>query len=232
MTLKEAIEAEIASQGISPIDISRDSGVSKATIYNILNGTTDDPRIRLSTKRAIAEGCGKGLRVLSDGGVEFVPPGGLAPDRIEPVSVSHLRLRYASGRPFLADGFCRDVFDWVHDLETSGRIPPCDVVNRVFQRRSDFLSLVCENLGDSSVTRALLSIRISIPDSRVQRTFSVTGAPAIPPLGSGEMTLFLSEASFDFDLEIPKVTFQEADGEPCAATWEPDSTGLYRFRRG
>lgn len=230
MTLKEAIEREIVSQGISAIDVSKASGVSKATIYNILNGLTDDTRIRPSTKRAIAKGCSRELRMLNDGGVEFVPPGSKA-EALEIASNATVRLRYAAGRPFLSDSFCREAFDWLHDMEASGRIPRCDVVNRVFQKRPDFLSFIIENAGRSDVTAALFSLDVSIPKSRVQRTFSFSDIHPIPPLARAEVTVFLAEADFDFDAEISQVTLYDVDGAPCAATWEHDNASVYRFRK-
>ena len=230
MTLKEAIEKEVLSQGISAIDISKASGVSKATIYNILNGLTDDSRIRPSTKRAIAKGCNRELRILGDGGVDFVRPG-LKAEASEVVPGASVHLRYASGRPFSSDSFCPEALDWLHDMEKSGRIPRCEVVNRVFQKRADFLSLVVENGGHSEITSVLFSLDVSIPKSRVQRTFSFSGIRPTPPLAKAEITLFLSEADFDFDVEVSQVALNDADGAPCRAGWEHEKANLYRFRK-
>lgn len=229
MTLKDAIEKELMSQGISAIDISKASGVSKATIYNILNGLTDDTRIRLSTKRAIARGCGREIRALSDGSVEFVDPGSEA-EVPEPLPGASVWLRYASGRPFLSDGFCREAFDWVHGMETAGRIPACDVVNRVFQRRPDFLSLILENVGSAEITTVAFSLGVLIPKSRAQRTFLFSGIRSTPSLTSSEITLFLDRADFDFNVEVSQVVLRDADGNPCASDWEPRSTNAYKFR--
>jgi len=57
MTFREALEREITTQGISVGEVVRKSNVSKGTIYNILNGTTEDARIRAATRRALAHGC-------------------------------------------------------------------------------------------------------------------------------------------------------------------------------
>lgn len=230
MTLKEAIEKEVISQGISAIDISKASGVSKATIYNILNGLTDDSRIRPSTKRAIARGCNRELRTLSDGGVEFVWPGLKAePPGIVPNAA--VRLRYSAGRPFLTDSFCQEVFDWLHDVEKGGRIPRCDVVNRVFQKRPEFLSLSVENAGNSEIASVVFSLAVSIPKGRLQRTFSFSGIRPTPPLARAEITLFLSEAEFDFDVEISQVVLSDVEGTSCTAAWEHEKANVYRFRK-
>lgn len=229
MTLKDAIEKEIVSQGISAIDISKASGVSKATIYNILNSLTDDARIRPSTKRAIARGCGKDMRTLGDGGIEFFKPGSKM-ETPEPVNAA-IRLRYVPGRPFFSNNFCQDAFDWLHNMETSGRIPPCDVVNRVFQRRPDFLSLVIENTGHSEVSAVNFQVDVSIPKSRLQRTFSFSGMQPTTPSRKSEITLFVEEANFDFDVEISRILLRDADGASCAMAWENETSNVYRFRR-
>lgn len=230
MTLKEALEKEIASQGISAIDISKASGVSKATIYNILNGLTDDARIRPSTKRSIARGCNREIRLLSDGGVEFVRPGRQT-EPPEAPSGAAVRLRYAAGRPFLSDSFCREAFDWLHDTERAGRLPRCDIVNRVFQKRPDFLSLTLENAGHSEIASVAFLLGVSIPKGRLQRTFSFSGLRPTPPLAKTEITLFLSEAEFDFDVEVSQLTLNDVEGEACAAAWEHEKANVYRFRR-
>lgn len=229
MTLKDAIEKEIISQGISAIDISKASGVSKATIYNILNGLTDDVRIRPSTKRAIARGCGKELRMLGDGGIEFVKAGSKM-EAPEPSNAT-IRLHYVSGRPFLSSSFCQEAFDWLHNMETSGRIPPCDVVNRVFQRRPDFLSLVIENTGPSEISAVNFLLDVSIPKNRLQRTFSFSGIQPTSPLRKSEVTLFVEEANFDFDVEISQIALRDADGIPCSMAWENETANVFRFRR-
>ena len=229
MRLKEAIEDEIASQGISAIDISKASGVSKATIYNILNGLTDDSRIRPSTKRAIAQGCGRELLILDDSGVEFVSPGSTLEAQDEFANASVV-LQYLPGRPFLSGHFFQEPFDWLHDLETSSRIPRCDVVNRVFQKNTDFLSLIIENVSDANITASRFSLRVSILKSRIQKNFSLTRINPIPPLGKIEITLFLAEADFDFDLETAQVALHDIDGEPHVPTWGDENTGIYRFR--
>lgn len=229
MTLKEAIEREILSQGISAIDISKASGVSKATIYNILNGLTDDVRIRPSTKRAIARGCGRELRILGDGGVEFITPGSKS-EPPEPLNAA-VRLRYLPGRSFLSDSFCQEAFDWLHTMESTGRIPSCDIVNRVFQKRADFLSLIIENTGNSEIMAASFVLDVSIPRSRLQRTFPFSVSYPTPPQKKSEVTLFLEEAEFDFDVEVSRVILRDTDGNPCATVWESDTAGAYRFRK-
>ena len=71
MTFKEALQAEINLQGLSVAIIAKASGISKGAIYNILNGTTEEARIRPSTCKAIALACDRELR-HEDDGVEFV----------------------------------------------------------------------------------------------------------------------------------------------------------------
>jgi transcriptional regulator with XRE-family HTH domain len=228
MTLKDAIEKEIAAQGISAIDISKASGVSKATIYNILNGLTDDIRIRPSTKRAIARGCGRELKILGDGGVAFVaPPNGGETQE----AAAALWLRYAPGRPFLQDGFCREAFDWLHEMEVAGRIPPSQIVNRVFQKRLEFLSLVIENLGGVEISTAAFSLDVSIPRSRVQRSFPISAVCPIAPGGRAERTVFPDRAEFDFEVEVSQVVLRDADGGVGPSAWEPQGSSVYRFKR-
>lgn len=228
MTLKDAIEKEILSQGISAIDISKVSGVSKATIYNILNGLTDDPRIRPSTKRSIARGCGKDLRALEDGGVEFVKPGldGEAPS----LPPALIRLALVPGRPFLSEAFCREAFDWLHDLEGSGRIPSCGVVDRVFQRRPAFLSLVVDAPAPTEISDMSCILDVSIPGSQVQKSISIPGITPAVPDRKPEVTLFVQDATFDFEVEVSRVSLRDADGAACSAGWQNESMAVYRFR--
>ena len=131
MIFREALEREIAAQGISVAEVARISGVSKGAIYNILNGKTDESRIRPATKRAIARGCNRDLEMLRDGGVRFVEAGGEpSADRRPDVA-----LRLTPGRPFLDGQFFREPFDWLHGLEEEGTPGGIRTVDRGFQRR-------------------------------------------------------------------------------------------------
>ena len=74
MTFREALQSEINLQGLSVAQIAEASNVSKGAIYNILNGTTEDDRIRPGTRKALAQACDRDV-VPEGEGVTFVERG-------------------------------------------------------------------------------------------------------------------------------------------------------------
>ena len=191
MTFREALEREITTQGISVGEVARKSNVSKGTIYNILNGTTEDARIRAATRRALAHGCDRELQVLPDGNVRFVVPEGESP----PGEAAEVVLRFLPFTDFLDQNHLREPFDWLYAQEESGALSGLGIVDRVFQRRPEFLGLEIHNIGDAALTEGqfLLDVRFDTgpggripcrivqgvaPDERIQQTLFLLAGPA------------------------------------------------------
>jgi len=150
MNFRDALEHELQVQGISVAAVATASGVSKGAIYNILNGTTEEERIRPSTRHALARGCGKSLDIDPDGAHRFVNSAeeSTSPATGEEVDVPGLRVSFVPGQPFLPDRHMAEVFNWLNRLEESGTLSGLGVVDRVYQKRTEFLSLVVENIGE------------------------------------------------------------------------------------
>ena len=72
---------------------------------------------------------------------------------------------------------------------------------------------------------------VSIPKNRLQRTFSFSGIQPTSPFRKSEITLFVEEANFDFDVEISQIALRDADGTPCSMAWENEAASVFRFRR-
>ena len=209
MTFREALEREIAAQGLAVAEIAEISGVSKGAIYNILNGKTDDVRVRPATRRALARGCNRELVMLDDGGVRFVEPGETrAP---EPV-VETVGWRLLPGRPFLEESFLRDPFDWLYTLEEDGRVSGTETVDRVFQRRRQFLSLVVENGGRSDIAELGFELRVAFDNGGPTKRFPSRLYVEIPPGGEFEQTLFL-QAGPQFQLQVSGPSFTDSEGQ-------------------
>ena len=197
MTFREVLEREIATQALSVADIADISGVSKGAIYNILNGKTEEDRIRPATRRALAKGCGRELEVLEDGGVLFVDPSDQIPRQVTP----DVTLQILAARPFLEDGFFREPFDWLHGLEEKQVISGLDAVDRVFQRREDFLSLAVENRGDRQISETRFDLKVTYASGSATAHFALKWPMSVKPGQRAERTLFLG-AGPAFDLEI------------------------------
>lgn len=214
MTFRDALEREIAAQGLSVAEIARISGVSKGAIYNILNGKTEEDRIRPSTRRAIARGCNRDLEVLEDGGVRFVAPG--APDGMQgPEEAQEVALRLAPGRPFLEAAYLKAAFDWLHELESGGALSGPRTVDRVFQKRSEFLSVVVENGGDEPVQEVRFEVRVSFDGGEGSQTFSAGVHTPVPAGGQVEETLFPS-AGPPYSLELMNPVYVDSEGRARA----------------
>ena len=219
MTFREALERELTTQGISVTEVARGSGVSKGTIYNILNGTTEDARIRPSTRRAIARGCNRQLKVLADGGVLFVEPSEVSE------APSDISLRFFSQRPFLSDHHVQEPFDWLHRMEETGALPGIRIVDRVFQRREDFLSLIVDNGSGAPIGEVQFDLRVVYEESGPAEVLSCRLVCHIPPGTQGEETLFLL-AGGAFVLDILNPVFTDADGQTIGVS----STFTYYFK--
>ncbi len=221
MTFKEALEREIASQGLSVAEITRISGVSKGTIYNILNGTTVEARIRPSTRRSIARGCNRELRSLEDGGVLFVERG--APDASE--APSDVRLNLLPNRPFLSDRFLKEPFDWLHTLEEEGALSGIQAVDRVFQKREEFLGLVMENGGEVGLMEVRFDLRVAFEDGGPSRVFPCRLQQQVGPGRTLEETVFLL-AGPPYVLELLNPAFTDSEGQ----TGGIGDPAVYHFR--
>ena len=213
MTFREALQHEITGQGLSVTEIARASGLSKGAIYNILNGKTVESRIRAATRRAIAGACNRKLVALDDGGVLFVESEGGA----ESIPSQDVVLRLDPFRPFLEDRFFREPFDWLHGLEEEGVLHGVGVVDRVFQKREDFLSLAIANTGPTSLVEFGFERRVAFgedgPSERVPAQLPLD----LPPGGDAEETLFV-HAGPSFALELLNINFTDADGRTEAVS--------------
>jgi len=208
MTFREALEREIAAQALAVADIAEISGVSKGAIYNILNGKTEDERIRPATRKAIARGCNRELETMDDGGVRFVDPGERVPRQV----AADILLTVAAARPFLQDRFFREPFDWLHGLEESRVLTGLDPVDRVYQRREDFLGLVLENRGSTSVAELRFDLEVTYSGSAATARFALKWPAQLEPGQSAERTLFLG-AGPAFDLTIINPSCNDGTGE-------------------
>ncbi len=207
-TFREALEREIAAQGLSVTEVTRNSGLSKGAIYNILNGKTEEERIRPATRRAIARGCNRELEVLEDGGVLFVERGQERP----PDRPREVELRLAPGRPFLEERFLGEPFDWLHSLEEEGMLTGARAVDRVFQKREEFLSLVVENRGQVAVVEVRFDLRVMFENGGPARRFSSRLPAHVPSGGRVEQTLFLLGGP-PYCLELVNPVFTDSEGQ-------------------
>ncbi len=165
MTFSDLLQQEIQTQGISVAEVSKASGISKGAIYNILNGTTEEERIRPSTRHALARGCQRVLEIDADGTHRFVSTISSAPaDVQEPEDATDLRVGFSPARPFRAERHLADVFNWLNGLEEEGRLAGLAVVDRVYQKKDDFLSLVVENHTTDDLKSVEIPISIAYDD--------------------------------------------------------------------
>ena len=189
MTFRDQFQAEIQTQGISVADVAKASGISKGAIYNILNGTTEEDRIRPSTRHALARGCRRSLQIDSDGTHRFVSPGVADLTQVAPPAVggAEIRVAFVSGRTFRPDLHAADIFNWLNEQEEAGALNGLGVVDRVYQKRSEFVSLVMEN--DTGGALRSVEIPISLAyDSGPNKTFSCL-FPQIESGAKAEMTV-------------------------------------------
>ena len=214
MTFKEALQAEINLQGLSVAIIAKASGISKGAIYNILNGTTEEARIRPSTCKAIALACDRELRREADG-VEFVEFGasrGSMPLQRMP-ETSTVALSWMQNRLFLSNRHCGSAFDWLQKMEVEGRLAMVGVVDRIYQNRPDFLSLAVHNNSAGPVNDVRL--RVSVSYRKLPHTFPVSYSETISPGSSSEMTVFLCDGD-PFELSVSNVEHKTDAGEAAS----------------
>lgn len=208
MTFREALEREIAAQGLSVAEVARASGISKGAVYNILNGTTEESRIRPATRRAIARGCNRELQTLEDGSILFV-------EKVQPhpaATLDDVALFLVPGRPFLESRFLRDAFDWLHELEEKGELIGARTVDRVFQKRHDFLSLIMENRGGVELSGVQFDMNVVFAGGGPSGRFP-SGVDARLAVGERiETTLFLA-AGPAYCLQLQRPAFTDVDGQ-------------------
>ena len=188
MNFRDALQHEITTQGLAINDIAKASGLSKGAIYNILNGKTEEDRIRAATRRAIAGGCNRDLEILPDGGVRFVEPGEM-PDGV-PDLPSEVELTLVPDRPFLDQGYLQEPLDWLHGLEEKGMLSGIRTVDRVFRNRDEFLSLVARNAGADSVKGLRFDLTVKFDTTGASERFQISRSVSISPGGSAEHTIF------------------------------------------
>jgi len=207
MTFREALEKEITSQGISVAEVAEKSRVSKGTIYNILNGTTEAARIRVATRRAIAQGCDRDLLMTPDGGIVFVAP---QIDEGRETS-SEVGIRFLAWRPFFSDAHAADAFDWLYTAEENGALSGLQIVDRVFQRREDFVGVEFQNTSDHTISQIRFDLQV-VYDGGISGSVACQFASPIAPGKRIEYTLFVMVGPA-FDLTLVNAFFVDASGQ-------------------
>ena len=219
MTFRDALEREISLQGISVAEVADKSRVSKGTIYNILNGTTEDARIRAATRRAIARGCDRDIEVLPDGGVVFVDP--------KDVQVAHhsdaLHLTLVPFCAFQSQSHVAEPFDWLHQQEELGKLIGLKTVDRVFQRREDFLELRVVNQSDSEVVGLTFTLHV-VFDNGVVGDISCRVLETLTVGQVLKRTIFLLGGP-GYHLTFPEAEFTDENSQ----SWQISSVPTYRF---
>ena len=211
MTFKDALQAEINLQGLSVAQIAEGSSVSKGAIYNILNGTTEDARIRPATRKALAAACNREVR--SDGaGVVFVEAGQVTLPAESVPQNDAVHLRWVVDRLFLKGNHAKQVFDWLHVAEEKQRLPGIGLVNRVYQNRPDFLSLVVQNEAEGPVTGVWVNLTVSYDTLDLDYAFSVRLTDVCAVGQSLEETVYIC-AGPAYRLSIDKVQIAIESGQ-------------------
>ena len=201
MTFGKALEREIARQGIAVAEVAQKSGVSKGTIYNILNGTTEESRIRAATRRALARGCDRELRILPDGSVLFV-----APESAADVEVSdEISFRFLPFRSFMSQNHLANAFDWLYAQEENGVLTGLQIVDRVFQRREDFLGLEILNNSDAAIDGLRFDLEI-VYDVGISGNVACRIGGVVNAQARVEYTVFLL-AGPAFELTLSHATY-------------------------
>lgn len=189
MTFKEALQAEIDLQGLSVAQLAKDSGLSKGAIYNILNGTTEDERIRPATRKAIADACDREIRADGDG-VRFVERGAAPSAAPTTAPTESVVMSWQRNRPFRHDRHAAAAFDWLHQMEESGKLDGMGVVDRVYQNRPDFLALTLHNRGTDTIASASLSLRVEYANETLSHAFDLAFPCSLAPGDALEATVF------------------------------------------
>ena len=225
MTFREALQSEINLQGLSVAQIAKDSKLSKGAIYNILNGTTEDARIRPSTRKALATACNR--EILQDStGVQFDVPGEQpAIIQASDVSVSSTVVSWLPNRPFLTDRHAGPVFDWLHRMEERGELEELGVVDRVYQNRPDFLSLSILNRGERSIGSIRGEIEVRYDNGPTEQFLLHLAGPVEPGL-SAEETVFVCVGTA---FQVTMTRAEQADASGVSALTIPDT---FRFSGG
>ena len=136
-----------------------------------------------------------------------------------------MELRLVPGRPFLEEQFLSESFDWLHSLEEGGMLAGARTVDRVFQKREDFLSLVVENRGQAAVTEVRFDLRVMFEYEGPARRFSSRLPAHVPSGGRVEQTLF-SVGGPPYCLELVNAVFTDLEGQ----TNDLDGTLTYRHK--
>ena len=220
MTFREALDREITAQGISVAEVAQKSNVSKGTIYNILNGTTEEGRIRAATRRAIARGCDRDIEVLPDGGVVFIHP----QEDQAVQSSGDMQFEWVPFRPFRGDAHLSEPFDWLHTQEESGRLTGLKTVDRVFQQREDFLELSLKNLGDQNILEIEFTLHVVFDQGVTANIQCVIQGP-IPPRQLRRYTAFLL-AGTGYYVSLTQVTYLDENNQ----YWQVAHVPNYRFK--
>ena len=226
MTFKEALQSEIDLQGLSVAQIAKDASLSKGAIYNILNGTTEDSRIRPATRRALAAACNREVRPDGDG-VVFVEIGQESTPAQTGPQTESIILSWQPERVFHSDRHASAAFDWLYSLERDGVIEGLGVVDRVYQNRSDFLSLTLHNRGTAPVASLDLEFALAYQEPQLDHAFSAHVSEACEPGQSLELTAFVC-AGGAFELSVASARGATDAGEP----FSPKLPGPYSFPGG
>jgi transcriptional regulator with XRE-family HTH domain len=206
-TFRDALDREIQNQGLSVAEVADASGVSRGAIYNILNGKTEEARIRPATRRALARGCNRDLEVGSDGSIHFVEAG----TSYESAQKASLEVQFLADRPFLKNHLFREPFDWLHSQAESGILSGVQVVDRVFQGRDEFVSVQVVNRGMQPIRELSFDLNVGYPDGPSD-TFSYRFPASLDYGDAVEHTVFLM-AGPPYSLEVTNAAFTDEAGE-------------------
>ena len=116
------------------------------------------------------------------------------------------------GRPFLESRFLRAPFDWLYSLEEEGLLTGVRTVDRVFQRRRDFLSLVVENRGNVELRDVRFDLVVAFDGGGPEERFSSCVPVQATENGRTEATLFLA-AGPPYTLELQHPVFTDTEGQ-------------------
>ena len=210
MTFREALQTEINLQGLSVAQMARDSKVSKGAIYNILNGTTEDVRIRPVTRKALARACNREVRLDGDG-VIFVKSGADLTLQADLEPMASVLFTWLAERPFLTDRHASPTFDWLHEMEEAAKLPGLRLVDRVYQNRPDFLSLIVNNESGMTVSQIRLNLNVRYESTGLEHGFDLRVGGSLSPGASFEETVFVC-AGAAYRLSLVRAELRTDDG--------------------
>jgi len=235
VTFREALQREINVQGLSVAQIAKASKVSKGAIYNILNGTTEDERIRPGTRKALALACDRDVIPEGDG-VTFVKRGAEVPPDPGPTGETSghdmslapsIVVSWLPNRPFLPEYHLGPAFDWLHGLEQKSQLSGLRLVDRVYQKRPSFLSIILHNKGSEVVARADVDLEVEYASLGVQETFHLSATEPVQPGHSLEQTVFVC-AGAPYAAVIRRAKVTTTDGQ----NFKPVSPETFTFGGG